>query len=102
MEQVVYLILALGLVLLLYALAKAGWTVRRTGFARFAKALGILIANIAAAGMRLVVGGTGKGSSSRSEPLDLSGTGGRYNARTGNYDNGQDPYGIYPDDDHRL
>lgn len=101
MEQVVYLILALGLVLLLFALAKAGWTVRRTGFARFGKAVRILIASIAAAGVKLFAGGAGK-DSSRSEPLDLSGTGGRYNARTGNYDNGQDPYGIYPDDDRRL
>lgn len=102
MEQVGYLILAIGLVVLLYVLAKAGWTVRRTGFARFAKAFVVLIANVAAAVMKLVSGGAGKRSASRSDPLDLSSTGGRYNARTGNYDNGQDPYGIYPDDDRRL
>lgn len=101
MEQTAYLMLALGLVLL-YVVARVGWTVRRTSFVRFAKALGTLIASVTAAVLKLVSGGAGKRSASRSEPLDLSGTGGRYNARTGNYDNGQDPYGIYPDDDRRL
>jgi hypothetical protein len=97
MELVVYLILILGLIAVLY-----GWTVRRAGFMRFAKAVGALIANITAAVVKLVSGGAGKHSASRSGPLDLTGTGGRYNAHTGNYDNGQDPYGIYPDDDRRL
>lgn len=97
MELVIYLMLILGLIAVLY-----GWTVRRAGFMRFAKAMGALIANIAGAVMKLVFGSAGTRSPSRSEPLDLSGTGGRYNARTGNYDNGQDPYGIYPDDDRRL
>lgn len=70
---------------------------------RFIKALGTLIGAVAAAAWKLVGGGNAtRSSSSRMEPLDLSGTGGRYNARTGNYDNGQDPYGIYPDDDRRL
>ena len=97
MELVIYLILTLGLIALLY-----GWMDRRGSFMRFAKAFGVLIASVAAAVMKLVSGGAGKRAASRSDPLDLTGTGGRYNARTGNYDNGQDPYGIYPDDDRRL
>ncbi len=101
MGEVAYTVLALGLVGVLYFLMKAAVTVRRIGFPRFIKALRILIASVAAAVIQLVSGGAGKRALSRLEPLDLSGTGGQYNARTGNYDNGQDPYGIYPDDDRR-
>lgn len=102
MEQVIYLMLALGLIVLLYVLTKAGGRFRRGSIVRFAKALAVLVANVIAAGIKLVGVGASKRFTSRSEPLDFSGTGGRYNARTGNYDNGQDPYGIYPDDRHRF
>ena len=75
----------------------------RSRLSRFFRALGLLIAGIASAFWKLITGTrVSRSPRSRTEVLDLSGTGGRYNARTGNYDNGQDPYGTYPDDDRRL
>ena len=77
--------------------------IRRSGRVRFFKVLSVFIGAVATASRKLIAGGKGVPSASpRTQPLDLSGTGGHYNARTGNYDNGQDPYGIYPDDDRRL
>ena len=77
--------------------------IKRFRLLHFFAALGVLIAGVASAFWKLISGtGVDRSSRSRAETLDLSGTGGRYNARTGNYDNGQDPYGIYPDNDHRL
>jgi len=102
MDEMIFATLALGLIAVLYISIRTAIVVRRIGFLRFVRTLGVFIFSVAAAGIKLVAGGTGKGSSSRSELLDLTGTGGRYNARTGNYDNGQDPYGIYLDDDRRL
>lgn len=99
MDAIAYLILILGLLVLLYAMASAGRKVRQGGFLRFAKALGVLVLSIASAVTRLVTGSAGKRPKASSEPLDLSGTGRHYNARTGNYDNGRDPFGIYPGDD---
>lgn len=78
-------------------------TTHRVGFKRFVSALWALVVAVAAAGRKLIGGGrAGRSASSRTEPLGLSGTGDRYNARTGNYDNGQDPFGSYSDDDRRL
>lgn len=102
MDEMIFATLALGLIAVLYISIRTAIVVRRIGFLRFVRTLGVFIFSVAAAGMKLVSGGAGKRSASRSEPLGLSGTGGRYNARTGNYDNGQDPCGIYPDDDRQL
>lgn len=77
-------------------------TIERGGFVRISNALGVLIGAVAAACWKLVAGRrVSRSSLLRKKPLDLSGTGGYYNARTGNYDNAQDPYGIYPDNDRR-
>lgn len=102
MDATIQMILLAVVVIALYVAIRAARAVSRVGVARFTRALGGLFASVAAAVTKLVLGGAGKASPSRSKPLDLSGTGGRYNARTGNVDNGQDPYGIYPDDDRRL
>ena len=99
MDAIAYLILILGLLVLLYAMASAGRKVRQGGLLRFTKALGILVVDTVSAVVGLVTGSAGKRSKAPSEPLDLSGTGRHYNARTGNYDNGRDPFGIYPGDD---
>lgn len=101
MEISVYIIIGLVFVAVLYAAVKAKGIIQRVGLMRFFSALSTLIGAVMAAGWKLFAGGRTTRSSG-TEPLDLSGTGGRYNARTGNYDNGQDPYGIYPDDDRRL
>lgn len=102
MDATVQVILLAVVVIALFVAIKAARAIRHVGVARFTRALGGLFASVAAAVIKMISGGAGKASASRAEPLDLTGTGGRYNARTGNYDNGQDPYGLYPDDDRRL
>lgn len=80
-------------------LMKTAGTIRKVGIQRLAKSLLVLLAHATSAVTKLFVGSEARPSAPQSEPLDLSGTGGHYNARTGNYDNGQDPFGMYPDDD---
>lgn len=102
-KTLIIIMTALALVALFYAAVNVKRAIRREGLVRFFKALSALAGAMATAGWKLIAGGRATpSSSSRTRPLDLSGTGGHYNARAGNYDNGQDPYGIYPDDDRRL
>jgi hypothetical protein len=102
MENAIYLMLFLALAGLIYICVKAVLVARHVGFAHFVKAVGTLVGAVSLAGWRLLSRArAARGSSLNSEPLDFSGTGGRYNARTGNYDNGQDPYGIYPEEQGR-
>ena len=70
---------------------------------RFVRALIALVGAVAAAIWKLFAAtSTSPSPSTKTEPLNLAGTGGHYNARTGNYDNGQDPFGSYPNDERRL
>jgi len=102
-DSVIYLAIVLGLAASCWLSIKTVGALRRVSFLHFTRTLGSLVTNVAAASWKLLAGGRpDRSSSSRTEPLDFSGTGGRYNARTGNYDNGQDPFGIYPNDDHRF
>lgn len=71
---------------------------RRAGVLSFVRALWTLVASVLKASWNLFQR-MPKQPSVPSAPMDFSGTGGRYNARTGNYDNGRDPFGMYPDDD---
>lgn len=98
MDSTSLAVLALVLLPAVIILMRTVTVVRRIGNHRLANALAILFAGAASAVKRLLARGAGRSAASR-KPLDLSGTGGHYNARTGNYDSGQDPYGVYPDND---
>lgn len=82
----------------LYVAAKAALTVRRVGFKRFGRAIHILIRSVSSSILGLFSDSISKRSTD--DPFDFSGTGTHYNARTGNHDNGQDPFGNYPFDRH--
>ena len=97
MDSAFLAVLALVSLAALYILMRTLTIVRRIGSRRLGRALANLFAD-ASAVKRLFAGGGGNSSVSE-KSFDLSGTGGHYNARTGNYDSGQDPYGVYPDND---
>lgn len=94
MDSTLLAVLALVSLAALYILMRTLIIVRRIGSRRLGRALATLFADAALAVKRLFAAGAGNSSVSETS-FDLSGTGGHYNARTGNYDNGQDPYGVY-------
>lgn len=98
MESIAAILVVLIAAGTLYAVVKTVLTIRRVGIKRFGSALLVFIMSVLSSLRRLFTGSFRKNSSD--DPFDFSGTGTHYNARTGNHDNGQDPFGNYPFDKH--